>query len=632
MTRLASLALVAALAISCGGDDYTPKPSHDRALIVLGVDGMDPVLAREYMAAGKLPNLSKLAERGGFLPLGTTDPPQSPVAWSSVITGLGLGGHGIYDFVHRDPIHLEPYLSTSRNYTTSSFFGLLSDSKSELLRGGKAFWQLLEDGKVPAAVIKMPANFPPAPTESNESTSDMGTPDLMGTYGTYQVFTTDPAWADKRVSAGVVHPVDFAGTQTARTELEGPPGLTLPVEIVRDTERGSALVRLGDAEVLLAEGDWSVWIPISFDLGLVGGGLPGMVRLYLRSLDPLHVYVSPINVDPMEPAMPVSEPPAFAAELARRVGRFYTQGLAEDTKALSGGALTDDEFLAQAELVFEERVRLLESELDRFDGGLLFFYFGSIDQTSHMYYGSLMDDAPPELAKYDHVIPEAYERMDAVIGEVLTWAGDRPVIVMSDHGFAPYTWKVHLNTWLAQKGYLSLLPPGKTGKGPLGHIDWENTQAYALGLNQLFINVEGREARGVVTEPERAALVKRLSRDLLSWRHDGERVVTAAIPAEVGDYPERAPDLIVGYNRGYRSSDESAMGMVSGEEIVRNHDHWNGDHCMDARHVPGVLFSSVPLAVESATLLDIAPTILAYFGVPRPESMTGTPIFRVPGE
>src|SRR5690606_35501236 len=140
------------------------------------------------------PNFKRLADAGGFMELGTTDPPQSPVAWSTIITGLGLGGHGNYDFVHRDPIHLEPYLSTSRNYVDSSFFGLVNDEKSELLRGGQAFWQLLEDDEVPAAVIKMPANFPPAPTDVNESTSDMGTPDLMGTYGTYQVFTSDPAW------------------------------------------------------------------------------------------------------------------------------------------------------------------------------------------------------------------------------------------------------------------------------------------------------------------------------------------------------------------------------------------------------------------------------------------------------
>lgn len=622
MKRLAIAAAALALALAGCAEEYTPKPSYDRDLIVLGVDGMDPVLAQQYMDEGKLPNFKKLAERGGFMPLGTTDPPQSPVAWSTVITGLGLGGHGIYDFVHRDPIHLSPYLSTSRNYEESSFFGLFSEPKSELLRGGTAFWQILESGKVPAAVVKMPANFPPAPTEMNESTSDMGTPDLMGTYGTFQVYSSDPAWKDRHVSAGIVHFIDFGETQTGRSELAGPPGLSLPAEIVRDVERKVALVRLGDREVLLAEGDWSEWIPLSFPTGIFSD-MSGIVRLHLRSVEPLHLYVSPINVDPLDPAMPISEPPAFAVEMAERIGRFYTQGLVEDTKALSGGVLSDDEFLEQAEIAFQERLRMFREEMKRFSGGLLFFYFGSVDQVGHMYYGSLMDDAPPEWKKYDHVVPETYVKMDAVLGELLEWAGDRPVVVMSDHGFAPYTWKVNLNTWLAQMGYLSLLPPDQVGEGPLGHIDWEKTQAYALGLNQLFINVEGREARGVVAEDDRELILRRLQRDLESWRHEGERVVTEAMRPEVGDYPDRAPDLIVGYNRGYRSSDGSAMGQVGGPVIERNTDHWNGDHCMHASHVPGVLFTSMPLAVEEGSLVDVAPSILAYFGVDRPEDMDG---------
>ena len=83
-------------------------------MIVLGFDGMDYRVTRELMANGRMPNFSRLAAAGAFSPLRTSIPPQSPVAWSSVITGLDPGSHGIFDFVHRDPHTMRPYLSTTR--------------------------------------------------------------------------------------------------------------------------------------------------------------------------------------------------------------------------------------------------------------------------------------------------------------------------------------------------------------------------------------------------------------------------------------------------------------------------------------------------------------------------------------
>ena len=86
----------------------------DHRLIVLGIDGMDPQLLRRYMGEGVLPNLSKLAGMGGFIELGTSIPPQSPVAWSNFITGMDSGGHGIFDFIGLDRKTLIPYLSIAR--------------------------------------------------------------------------------------------------------------------------------------------------------------------------------------------------------------------------------------------------------------------------------------------------------------------------------------------------------------------------------------------------------------------------------------------------------------------------------------------------------------------------------------
>jgi predicted AlkP superfamily phosphohydrolase/phosphomutase len=660
-----SVGACAVLGASCGDDRaawHDWKPAEKR-LVVLGVDGMDPRLVEQYMRAGRMPHLKALAERGTMMPLATTFPPQSPVAWSTFITGMHAPGHGIYDFVHRDPHALSPYLSTSRTQAADTWkLGpwLLPDpfssSKIELLRGGRAFWQILEEHQVPATVVQVPANFPPAASRYNESMSGMGTPDLLGTYGIFQVFTDDAELAARKLTGGLAHAVDFRGGQRASGALQGPPDplsakgepLTVPLEVVRDPERDVALVRLGEEEVVLQPGEWSEWIPVGFELSLSADALPGMVRLYLDQVRPhLALYASPTNIDPTAPAMPISSPAAFAEGMAHDVGRFYTQGMPENTKALAAGVLSDAEFLAQADIVWDERLRMLDRELTRFldgsgdrpAGGVLFFYFGSIDLLSHAFWRTLeVDGAPlrPEHVDEDrasaHVIPDLYARMDAVIGDVIARLGPGvDIVIMSDHGFAPYRYKVNLNLWLAQQGYLAILPPEQTRPGVLGHIDWEHTQAYALGLNQVFINLQGREAHGVVPPDEYDVLVDRLARQLEGFR-DPETdtyVITEAARPGPSEYGERTPDLLVGYARGYRSSDGSAEGGVGGEEVIEpNRDKWSGDHCMHPSHVPGVLVTNRKVETEDASLIDLAPTILSYFGVAQGQAMTGTPLWR----
>lgn len=641
----AALASLLALSTLGGcGEDTPARFTAERKLVILGVDGMDPNLFERYMREGRMPNLKALGERGTYMPLGTTFPPQSPVAWSTFTTGTHPGSHGIYDFVHRNPHSLEPYLSTSRTEPPKTWeLGSvelpvpLSAPTIELLRGGRAFWQELEDHRVPATMVKVPANFPPADSKVNESMAGMGTPDLMGTPGTFQLFTDDPAFQGRSASGGIVHTLDFRGGNRARAALHGLPGaegeapLSVDVDIIRDPAQPVVLLRLGDNEHILQPGEWTEWLPVGFDPGLLSSEIPGMVRLMLAEVRPhLRLYASPVNIDPMDPVMPLSAPERYVTHLAEDVGRFYTQGMPENTKALAAGALTDDEFLAQSNLVFEESVKQLDRELDRFQGGVLFYYFSSIDLVSHVFWRAIEPDAKPEDAKYAHVLPDLYARIDQVIGHVIERIGpDTDIIVMSDHGFAPYRYKVHLNTWLAQQGYLALLPPDQVRPGTLGHIDWENTQAYALGLNQLFINLQGRETHGVVPAEEHEVLVNRLARQLQGLRNpeNGAPMVTEAVRPEPDTFPDRTPDLIVGYSRGYRSSDESALGKVGDAIVERNHDKWSGDHCMHPSHVPGVLFTNRAVDVSRASLYDLAPTVLSYFGVERPEPMAGTPLW-----
>jgi predicted AlkP superfamily phosphohydrolase/phosphomutase len=630
--RAGLVTLLAAAIVAC----ERPPESTGRRLIVLGIDGMDPGLTRRLMAEGKLPRLQALVRNGSLLELATSIPPQSPVAWSHVITGQDSAGHGIYDFVHRDPDELAPYLSTSRvqagvSLSLGGWRLPLGGDELVLLRGGRSFWSRLAERDVASRVLKIPAHFPPSEDLGSHTLSGMGTPDLLGTYGTFQLFSSDPAQAGRDLPGGLARALQPTGPGRFAGALQGPPHplrrdrrpLTVPLTVARNGPGTAALVSVGGSRALLRPGEWSPWLPVRFDPGVMASEIGGMVRLFLKALVPqVAVYVSPINLDPTAPAMPLSWPRDWSAQLAAETGPFYTQGMPEDTKALAAGVLSDQDFQAQAELIFEEERRLLAAQLARRDSGLLFHYFSVIDQLSHIYYRALEPDAPPALARHKHVLPRFYARIDQVIGEVRAAAPEATVLVMSDHGFAPYKFKVNLNTWLLREGYLTLQTPPASGQ--LGHIDWTHTQAYALGLNQVFVNLRGRERQGVVTPEQATSLIERVARRLESWidPDTGARVVLRTFrPA--ARHAERAPDLIVGFARGYRSSDLSATGVTEPRAVFPNEDRWSGDHCMDPLVVPGMLASSRPLGARQASLIDLAPTILRHFDLPVPEELQG---------
>jgi predicted AlkP superfamily phosphohydrolase/phosphomutase len=571
------------------------------------------------------------------------------VAWSNFITGQTSAGHGIYDFIHRDlDRNLQPYLSTSRTTPPKNTIEVgslrvpLSSGSVRLLRKGRPFWEYLEDHSIPATVIKIPSDFPPTSASPAQVISGMGTPDLLGTYGTFHLFTNDPRWVEKKVAGGRVQKLDFSGGQHARSALIGPTDpldaherkLRLPLEFVRDRKRAVAMVRIAGQKIILCPGEWSAWIPLSFDPGWLGDEIPAIVRFYLKALRP-HVllYASPLNIDPIRPAMPISSPSDFGKTVAQDVGRYYTQGMAEDTKALEAGVLTDREFLTLANHILNKRTAMLQRALKHFRGGLLFFYFSSIDQTSHMFWRTLDPDAPPAVRKHKDVLYKLYARMDAIVGQVLAKMDDQTeLLIMSDHGFAPCKRNFQLNTWLARQGYLVTLPAEKQKKGFMGHIDWSKTQAYGLGLNQIFVNLKGREPHGVVVRGERDALARRIGRQLEAYRDPdtGQQVVTRTFLVEYGPNKKRAPDLIVGYNRGYRCASDSAMGRLADRVVEPNDDKWSGDHCMDPALVPGVFFSTRPTQHKHATLLDLAPTTLDYFGVSIPKNTEGKSLFKKP--
>jgi predicted AlkP superfamily phosphohydrolase/phosphomutase len=228
------------------------------------------------------------------------------------------------------------------------------------------------------------------------------------------------------------------------------------------------------------------------------------------------------------------------------------------------------------------------------------------------------------------VIADLYRRMDELVGKVREKLDPKSaLIVMSDHGFKSFRRGVNLNSWLYRNGYLSLLPGKTASEEWFKGVDWESTKAYALGLGGLYLNLKGREERGIVSAGEEAKAIKtELIRKLTGLRDDltGEIAITEAYDRDKlynGPYKENAPDLIIGYNQGYRASWDSVTGIVNDTVFENNKKAWSGDHCIDPRHVPGVFFSSQKINTKTPSILDIAPTILSLFGLPIPAHMDG---------
>ncbi len=636
---IATLALAAVVACSGGsGSGYNGPP-----VIVLGFDGMDYGLTRQLMAEGRMPNFTRLAEQGSFGPLGTAVPPQSPVAWSNFITGQDSGGHGIFDFVHREPDTLAPYFSTSRAEDPKTLKILaweipMGGGSVELLRRGQEFWEILEQNGVESHIYRMPANYPPSGTATREL-SGMGTPDLLGSAGTFSFYTSDLFVSEDSVDGGDIYPVDLWDNKIEGELYAGAGGradrFATDFSAYIDPETGWVELVIEDngEKRLLKVGEWSDWVPIDFKLSAVTE-VRGMARFLVQSLDPeFELYVSPINIDPMKPEQPISTPDDFAAELARATGRFYTQGMMEDTKALTAEVFSYEEFLAQAKIAGDEILEQYEHVLADFGGDFLFYYFGNLDQVSHMMFHTLDPEHPaydPEVdGPYADSVPSIYEEFDGIVGYTLdNMPEDARLIVMSDHGFASWRRTFHLNTWLAQEGYLVLKDPGLAKSNIYSNVDWSKTRAYGLGLNGLYINLAGREPDGSVRPEDFNKVADDLARELLAVVDPatGQPAITKVYRADRtyrdSEYLAIGPDLQVGYAKGVRCSGSSALGDIQTEVITDNTDGWGGDHCMDHETVPGILLTNVELERPATDLLGLSATVLAEFGIDTEDTNT----------
>lgn len=658
--------------------------SRGKKIIVLGIDGMDPYMSERLMGAGLLPNFDKLRKLGGYRRLGTSIPPQSPVAWANFITGAGPGTHGIFDFTHRNPqnqyemrnsiSYIKPgegVIGVGDHLVQLSFWPFNHTPPQTILgRKGVPFWDYLDEAGISSHIYLAPSNYPPSPSKygHHRSLSGLGTPDVLGTSGTYHHFAEDRSVRAKHSIRGKFPDIVFKN-DTAQAELFGPQNIflkkpgptTIKFLIHRDRRAKTAVIEIQNHRILLKEGSWSDWIELNFELSMPifipDKNVSGICRFYLQEVAPnFRLYVSPININPANPAMRISEPPDFSRRVSKELGLFYTIGFQEDYMTRIDNTFSDEEYAEQTDMVLQERLKLLEYALEQYEDGVLFFYFSSTDLQAHMFWWDSYEKHPfrsRKLAmKYNNRIKELYKKMDGVLGDILKrYSNGATIFALSDHGFAHFKRVFNLNTWLRSNGYIrppycTTLNPDETQRasepgrnslisvdiyGTSVGVDWSKIQAYGLGVNGLYLNLKGREREGIVEPHQREELLQELVTKLEAVRDvNGDPVIRKVYRADQvysGPEMELAPDLVIGYYRGYRADLETVIGYMTKEVLRNNTIPWTADHCFDPREVPGVLFCSRPIHAQAPTLVDLAPSILTEFGLKIPSSMEGKNIF-----
>lgn len=626
------------------------KPAKGR-LVMLGFDGVDPRWLEAWAKEGKLPAIKQLMDDNGgkgYLRLGSTNPPQSPVAWTSFATGTKPGAHGIFDFIARTISDSPSGLPVSLRVATTSFeVQPAGPPVARNLRSGTPFWQTLGNDGVRVVALNVPYSFPPDPMRDGRMLSGLGVPDLRETNSTFTYAGTDVT--DDRVKrppgGGVM--VKLAMQKgVGHFELEGPsvPGgdgarMSIPVGIQTGDPAAGMKVMIAGKERALRVGEWSDFIELEFSHE--GTRVAGICKLLALEIGKqTRLFISPISFHPRDPYSAISHPRSFSGKIADDLGHPYkTVGWDHDTSALNAEVIDDGQFLSDMESIENDRTKMLLDRLAQSDWELLIWVSTATDRAAHMFY-RLIDPQHPRydaaLAKrYGDAIEREYKRMDATIAQVRKQLGkDDALLILSDHGFHNYRRGLHVNQWLRQHGLLALRGnAASSSREFLIDVDWSKTKAYAVGTGQVYFNLQGREREGIVARAEAPALASQIKTGLLALR-DKERGDAIAVRnvyagAEVftGGRADGAPDLQIAFAENYRTSWETILGGIPAALFADNDKKWSGDHAAsDVADTPGILIANRPLSRAEANIVDLAPTACAFFTRPVPKEYAGQPL------
>lgn len=559
--------------------------------LIIGLDAFDPVFFEALLEKGKMPNLSQFVERKGYARFQVSNPPQSEVSWTSIATGLSSGEHGMFDFVHRNP------------QTYNLHVSLLPTGKAlggvQFVRpyNARTIFDTAAERGYPSTSLWWPATFPARPESPVRTLPGLGTPDIQGRLGVGTYYSSDNDLPEKQGKTPV-RPLQSAGQNRYRAALEGPQRSTsqgaqsalLEIELLVKDETQAEL-RIGRQVLNLVLDRWSPIIEVSFKMGFLVN-VHAITRLILTQLQPyVRLYALPLQIHPLHALWRYGTPASYVKEAWNTAGPFLTLGWPQDTSGLEDGCISDQQFLDLCDSIMAAREKLLLHQLDNFKEGLLGSVFDSLDRVQHMFWRD-----------HPEVIEKWYHKLDGIVGKVNSKIAASPakpprLVIVSDHGFKNFDFKVHLNRWLVQEGFLT--PAQASPEGDLKDIDWLRSSAYAVGLNSIYLNLAGRESQGSVMPGEAEQISKSIHHRLLDWKGpDGRPVVqhVYGTASNGGGLEANGPDLIVGYTAGYRASAETGLGAWKAEALEANRDHWGADHCFDPDTVPGVLFYSEDLS------------------------------------
>lgn len=607
-----------------------------KKVIILGMDGLDPKILSSMMENGELPNFSKLSETGSYSPMATSNPAQSPVAWASIATGNNPGYHGIFDFLGRRVSDYMPVLAITKPNPKNIF------AKREAMflpvMSGDSFWDHTSDNNVPSTVLKWPMTFQPKQNNARLY-AGLGVPDIKGGLGKYAFYTTrnvpkTEEGLDKVIKVtrdGSKIKSYISGPNITKVMSRDAAKADLKINI---TDNSKADMTVNNKKLTLSCGEWSEWVEITFKLGMMKT-VSGIVKFFLNAIEPdFELYMTAVQINPKDPAFVITSPDSYIKDLSDKLGYFYTLGMSEDTKAFEEGRIDEETFISMCDEIVDEQEQMLWQELDKLKEGLLAFAFFSTDRIQHMFWATRDPEHPlydKEYAdKYGHVIDDYYRKMDVILGKLLEKVDDNTMLmVFSDHGFTTFRRSVHLNSWLVQNGFMKLTKEiasdDKEG-GPLFQfVDWKNTRAFSLGFGSIYLNLEGREKNGIVkTGKEAEDVADKIISGLVQLKDpdtDQPSIKKVYKRDEIysGNQSSDAPDLVVGFENGYRASWQTAIGGAPAILMEDNLKKWSGDHIVDPSLVPGILLTNFKPGKTEPSLMDIAPTVLSCFGMSSPD-------------
>lgn len=624
----------------------TLRNAKYKRVVVIGFDGMDYSRLNKFIAEGReFPNFQKLMKDGTFLPLESTEPPISPVAWSTFATGVNPGKHNIFDFLASDRNTYMPKMSGSditppkKNLRIGKYIIPVSKPKIELLRKSKSFWKIVSSKGIFSSVLRIPYSFPPEKFYGL-MLSGLGTPDLRGTQGSFSFYSNDRK-NGSGVTEGVYQGLEKIKKNKYKAVLKGPGNpfikknpimeFDFTIDILPGGKK--AEVNTSEGSFILEKGKISLWQKVSFKAGFIK--ISGIAQFFLEDTDPIKLYVSPINIDPATPSMPISHPRIFSVYLSKLIGSFATLGFAEDTWALNERVLSEEGFYQQVYSYQDEREKTFFDTFRKYKKGLIVQVFEATDRIQHMYWRYLKDSGSPaeKISKEDHIVNAiygSYKRMDDFLGKLMPKLSEKDLlIIVSDHGFNKVNRDFHLNSWLYKEGYLVLKDKKTKSDKFYADVDWSKSRAFGQGLHGIYINMKGREKHGIVSPGKEAdSLKEEIKAKLKEFKDPDTGVIVAKAVYKreelyKGPYTKNASDIVIGYNLGYRVSPESAVNYVGEKLVSDNIRMWSGDHSFTRSFIPGIFFCNKKIKVKKPSIADISPTILSAFGIKKPSFIDG---------